>query len=165
LCHGPTWCISASKAKLDAVIAQAAREHRRGRPVVIGEQDPVIAAEIVRRLKIHPDFQDGVGEILGPLDARTEDREREYVAKALRKGYALVTTKITGRGTDFLLGGDPEVLAELDAIKETITTMGRARRPEGEPDPEWDQKFGFFYGQKYDVYKEICKKEKRPCSP
>src|SRR5207253_1619697 len=57
------------------------------------------------------------------LNAKQHDREADVVAQAGRKGSVTIATNMAGRGTDILLGGDPEKLAraEVGGIKSDAT--------------------------------------------
>ncbi|MGQ0609010.1 MAG: preprotein translocase subunit SecA [Chloroflexota bacterium] len=90
--------------KWNAVIDEIAEEHDRGRPVLVG----TISVEVSETL----------GELLkrrgikhNVLNAKLHEREAEIVAQAGRSGAVTIATNMAGRGTDILLGGNPEVLA------------------------------------------------------
>jgi preprotein translocase subunit SecA len=90
--------------KWNAVIDEIAEEHDKGRPVLVG----TISVEVSEML----------GELLkrrgikhNVLNAKLHEREAEVVAQAGRSGAVTIATNMAGRGTDILLGGNPEVLA------------------------------------------------------
>ena len=95
---------SSQRAKWNAVIDEIAEEHEKGRPVLVG----TISVEVSEML----------GELLkrrgikhNVLNAKFHEREAEIVAQAGRSGAVTIATNMAGRGTDILLGGNPEVLA------------------------------------------------------
>jgi preprotein translocase subunit SecA len=90
--------------KWNAVIDEIAEEHEAGRPVLVG----TISVEVSEML----------GELLkrrgikhNVLNAKLHEREAEIVAQAGRSGAVTIATNMAGRGTDILLGGNPEVMA------------------------------------------------------
>ncbi|MGH2384159.1 MAG: preprotein translocase subunit SecA [Candidatus Limnocylindria bacterium] len=90
--------------KWNAVIDEIAEEHDKGRPVLVG----TISVEVSETL----------GELLkrrgikhNVLNAKLHEREAEIVAQAGRSGAVTIATNMAGRGTDILLGGNPDVLA------------------------------------------------------
>nr|MBA2634126.1 preprotein translocase subunit SecA [Chloroflexota bacterium] len=90
--------------KWNAVIEEIAEEHDKGRPVLVG----TISVEVSEML----------GELLkrrgikhNVLNAKLHEKEAEVVAQAGRSGAVTIATNMAGRGTDILLGGNPEVLA------------------------------------------------------
>jgi preprotein translocase subunit SecA len=92
------------KGKWNAVIDEIVEEHERGRPVLVG----TISVEVSEML----------GELLkrrgvkhNVLNAKFHEREAEIVAQAGRSDAVTIATNMAGRGTDILLGGNPEMLA------------------------------------------------------
>ena len=61
------------------------------------------------------------------LNAKHHEREAQIVAQAGRKGAVTVATNMAGRGTDIMLGGNPEFLADRRAARSAAST--RSRRP------------------------------------
>ncbi len=93
------------KGKWNAVTEEIVEEHEKGRPVLVG----TISVEVSEML----------GEMLtrrgikhSVLNAKFHEREAEFVAQAGRAGAVTIATNMAGRGTDILLGGNPEMLAE-----------------------------------------------------
>src|SRR6266436_209516 len=84
--------------------------HQRGQPVLVGtisiEKSETIA-EILRKSGIPHQV----------LNAKQHERESRIVAQAGRKGAVTVATNMAGRGTDILLGGNPEFLTREHSIK------------------------------------------------
>jgi preprotein translocase subunit SecA len=92
------------KAKYNAVVEDIAERHMLGQPVLVGtvsvEKSEILSTLLRRRGIPH--------EV---LNAKQHAREAEIVAQAGRKGAVTVATNMAGRGTDILLGGNPEYLA------------------------------------------------------
>jgi preprotein translocase subunit SecA len=85
------------------------------------------------------------------LNAKQHEREAEYVAQAGRLGMVTIATNMAGRGTDILLGGNPEFMARQEMVKQ-----GRARAlsvAEGAINPMAPAGFQRFYyqGQEFEV--------------
>ena len=92
------------KAKFNAVIEDIAERHQTGQPVLVGTvsvENSEILSQLLRRRGI-PHYV---------LNAKFHAQEAEIVAQAGRKGAVTVATNMAGRGTDILLGGNPEFLA------------------------------------------------------
>ena len=60
------------------------------------------------------------------LNAKYHEREAEIVAQAGRKGMVTIATNMAGRGTDILLGGNPEFMAKQECVKKGIAQPVRA---------------------------------------
>jgi len=92
------------KAKFKAVIAKIEELHQRGQPVLVGtisiEKSEILAGMLKRR---------GIQHHV--LNAKQHEKEAEIVAQAGRFGAVTISTNMAGRGTDILLGGNPEFLA------------------------------------------------------
>ncbi|MBX3243949.1 MAG: preprotein translocase subunit SecA, partial [Acidobacteria bacterium] len=91
--------------KWDAVVDEIKEFHDRGQPVLVGTVSVENSELIANRLK-------AVGIKHNVLNAKYHEREAEIVAQAGRKGAVTIATNMAGRGTDILLGGNPEFLAE-----------------------------------------------------
>ncbi|PWU45960.1 preprotein translocase subunit SecA [Micromonospora sp. S4605] len=92
------------KAKFNAVVEDIAERHEAGQPVLVGTvsvENSEILSQLLRRRGIPHSV----------LNAKFHAREAEIVAQAGRKGAVTVATNMAGRGTDILLGGNPEFLA------------------------------------------------------
>ncbi|MEH1014195.1 preprotein translocase subunit SecA [Micromonospora sp. CPCC 206060] len=92
------------KAKFNAVIEDIAERHAVGQPVLVGTvsvENSEILSQLLRRR--------GIPHAV--LNAKFHAKEAEIVAQAGRKGAVTVATNMAGRGTDILLGGNPEFLA------------------------------------------------------
>jgi len=95
------------KAKFQAVVEDIAERHAHGQPILVGTvsvENSEILSQLLRRR----------GVAHNVLNAKFHAREAEIVAQAGRKGGVTVATNMAGRGTDILLGGNPEFLAKAE---------------------------------------------------
>ncbi|HEY7273090.1 MAG TPA: SEC-C metal-binding domain-containing protein, partial [Actinoplanes sp.] len=95
------------KAKFDAVVEDIAERHATGQPVLVGTvsvENSEILSQLLRRR--------GIAHSV--LNAKFHAQEAQIVAQAGRKGGVTVATNMAGRGTDILLGGNPEFLASAE---------------------------------------------------
>ena len=92
------------KAKFNAVVEDIAERHATGQPVLVGTTS-VEKSELLSQLLRRRGIPHNV------LNAKFHAKEAEIVAQAGRKGAVTVATNMAGRGTDILLGGNPEFLA------------------------------------------------------
>jgi preprotein translocase subunit SecA len=90
--------------KFQAVVEEIRELHKAGRPVLVG----TISIEKSERLSSMLKRQ---GVPHNVLNAKQHEREAEIVAQAGRRGAVTISTNMAGRGTDILLGGNPEFLA------------------------------------------------------
>ncbi|HEY8171396.1 MAG TPA: preprotein translocase subunit SecA [Candidatus Limnocylindria bacterium] len=95
---------SSQKGKWNAVIEEIAEEHEAGRPVLVGTISVEVSEMLGEMLK-----RRGIKHNV--LNAKLHEREAEIVAQAGRSGAVTIATNMAGRGTDILLGGNPEVMA------------------------------------------------------
>ena len=92
------------KVKFEAVVEDIADKHEAGQPVLVGTIS-VEKSEYLSQL-LH---KRGIPHEV--LNAKQHDREATIVAQAGRKGAVTVATNMAGRGTDIMLGGNPEHIA------------------------------------------------------
>ena len=93
------------KAKHRAIVEETIRLREAGQPVLVGSVSVRESEEISRLLKSH-----GVPHEI--LNAKHHQREAEIICQAGREGAVTISTNMAGRGTDILLGGNAEKLAE-----------------------------------------------------
>ena len=93
-----------------AIIEQIVRCHEKGQPVLVGtvsiEKSEYISSLLKKR---------GVPHTV--LNAKYHEKEAEIVAQAGKLGAVTIATNMAGRGTDIMLGGNPEFLAKTDLRK------------------------------------------------
>ena len=99
------------QGKYKAIVAQAEAIHATGQPILVGTVS-VEKSEVLSRLFTRAGIRHNV------LNARHHDREAEIVAQAGRFGAVTIATNMAGRGTDILLGGNPEFLARQEMRKQ-----------------------------------------------
>ncbi|MBA3489558.1 MAG: preprotein translocase subunit SecA [Longispora sp.] len=95
------------KAKFEAVVEDIVERHQQGQPVLVGTVS-VQNSELISSLLKKRGIPHSV------LNAKYHAREAEIVAQAGRKGGVTVATNMAGRGTDILLGGNPEYTATAE---------------------------------------------------
>ena len=94
--------------KFDAVIEEIKDCHQRGQPVLVGTVSIEKSERVANLLK-----KTGVPHHV--LNAKNHEREAEIVAQAGRHGAVTISTNMAGRGTDIVLGGNPEFMAAAEA--------------------------------------------------
>ena len=115
-------------AKFRAVTDDIAERHRKGQPVLVGTTSVEKSERLSELLR-----KKGVAHEV--LNAKHHEREAAIVAQAGRKGGVTVATNMAGRGTDIMLGGNPEFMA-VAALKQ------RGLDPEETPqeyEASWDE--------------------------
>ena len=95
------------RGKYNAVVEEIIRRHATGQPVLVGTVS-VEKSEMLSRML----DQRGVPHEV--LNAKHHEKEAEIVAQAGHYGAVTIATNMAGRGTDILLGGNPEFLARRD---------------------------------------------------
>ena len=95
------------KAKFHALVEDIAERHRTGQPVLVGtvsvDKSEILSVLLTRRGIPH-----------NVLNAKFHAKEAEIIAQAGRRGAVTVATNMAGRGTDIILGGNPEYLAAAE---------------------------------------------------
>ena len=130
-------------AKFDAVADDVEERHAKGQPVLVG----TVSIESSERLSRLLDKRGIKHEV---LNAKFHEREAHIVAQAGRKGAVTIATNMAGRGTDILLGGSPEELAE-----EAVLALGL--------DPEaadYEERRAAAYGRALEEAKATCAAER-----
>jgi preprotein translocase subunit SecA len=142
------------KAKFKAVAEDIAELHEQQQPVLVGTTSIEKSERLSNILQ-----RNGVRHVV--LNAKFHEREAEIVAQAGRLGMVTISTNMAGRGTDILLGGNPEFMARQEMVKK-----GNARAisvAEGAINPMAPAGFLRFYyqGQEFEVaepeWKEVYK--------
>jgi preprotein translocase subunit SecA len=117
--------------KWEAAADEIEELHAKGQPILVGtvsiEKSEKMSALLKRR---------GIPHVV--LNAKYHDKEAEIVAQAGRKGAVTIATNMAGRGTDILLGGNPEGLARTKAD------------PEAQPEE---------YARQLAIFRELCARE------
>ncbi len=129
----PDMVYKTEKAKFDAVVREIKELHRMGRPVLVGTVSIEKSERLSKLLK-----RQGIPHNV--LNAKYHEKEAEIIAQAGRLGAVTISTNMAGRGTDILLGGNPEYLA-----------FAKAGRDKESPE----------YKKAYEEFKKICEEEKK----
>ena len=102
------------KAKFNAIVEEIIEKHKKGQPILVGtanvDKSEYISKEIAKRGIPH-----------NVLNAKNHERESMIVAQAGRLGAVTISTNMAGRGTDIMLGGNPEVLAKQKIMLENVS--------------------------------------------
>ena len=115
-------------AKFNAVADDVAERHAAGQPCLIG----TVSIESSERLSR---LLDKRGIKHETLNAKNHEREAHIIAQAGRVGAVTIATNMAGRGTDILLGGNPDVLAD-DVLRERgLDPDAEPLTEDGEPNP------------------------------
>ena len=102
------------EAKYDAVIQKIRECHEKGQPVLVGTVSIDKSELLSSRLK-----RQGIKHTV--LNAKYHDREAEIVAQAGKLGAVTISTNMAGRGTDIMLGGNPEYMAKKEMRRMEIS--------------------------------------------
>jgi preprotein translocase subunit SecA len=103
----PDLVFQTEDAKYDALVEDIVERHENGQPVLVGTTSVEKSERVSRLLK-----RQGVPHEV--LNAKYHEREAAIVAQAGRKGGVTVATNMAGRGTDIMLGGNPEFIADIE---------------------------------------------------
>ena len=153
----PDAVYSTVDGKKRALLKEIEERHATGQPLLIGTATVEKSEEIARVLR-----KNGIRHNI--LNAKNHEREAEIVAQAGRLGAVTIATNMAGRGTDILLGGNPEYLAkkrmrEEGVEHEMIELATSYAELEGEQE-ELRRKYRAMYDELYEQYKAETDKEK-----
>jgi len=95
------------RGKYSAVVEQIKECHAKGQPVLVGTVS-IDKSEVLSRLLKREGIEHTV------LNAKYHEKEAEIVAQAGKFGAVTISTNMAGRGTDIMLGGNPEYMAKRD---------------------------------------------------
>lgn len=98
------------RAKFKAIVEEIKEKHKIGQPVLVGTISIEKSEMLSRMLK-----KEGIKHNV--LNAKYHEMEAEIIAQAGRFGAVTIATNMAGRGTDIVLGGNPEYLAKLELRK------------------------------------------------
>ena len=122
------------KEKYEAIVGDIIEKQQEGRPVLVGTVSIEKSERLSKLLKLR-----GIKHVV--LNAKYHAQEAEIVAQAGRKGTVTIATNMAGRGTDILLGGNPEFMARQQALADEIAE----RLPKGQEKFVDDDEFVYFY--------------------
>ena len=111
--------------KFVAVTADIVERHRKGQPVLVGTVSVEKSEELSAFL-----LKSGVPHEV--LNAKHHEREAAIIARAGVRGAVTVATNMAGRGTDIMLGGNPEFMADFELQRRGISPVDNAEEYEKE---------------------------------
>ncbi len=106
------------REKYEAVVEEIAESYAKGQPVLVGTvtvEKSELLSQMLKKKKIRHNV----------LNAVNHEAEASIIAQAGRYGAVTIATNMAGRGTDILLGGNPEFLARSDMENEWITRAAK----------------------------------------
>jgi preprotein translocase subunit SecA len=122
------------REKYEAIVTDIIEKQQSGRPALVGtvsiEKSEKLSSMLKRR---------GIKHVV--LNAKYHAQEAEIVAQAGRKGAVTIATNMAGRGTDILLGGNPEYIARQQCLADGIAE----KLPKTEARFVDDDQFVYFY--------------------
>jgi len=131
------------KEKYFAAADEIQKLNESGQPVLVGTTSIEKSERLSELLK-----KKGIKHVV--LNAKFHEREAEIVAQAGRHGMVTIATNMAGRGTDILLGGNPEFMAKQELVKKGIAQAVRVAQGKIEGPQEDGQTSLFYYnGNEY----------------
>jgi preprotein translocase subunit SecA len=122
------------KEKYDAILNDIVDQQKTGRPTLVGtvsiEKSERLSGLLKRR---------GIKHVV--LNAKYHAQEAEIVAQAGRRSTVTIATNMAGRGTDILLGGNPEFMARQQSLADQVAE----RLPKGQEKFVDDEEFVYFF--------------------
>ena len=119
----PDLVYKSEAGKFIAVTADIVEKHRKGQPVLVGTVSVEKSEELSGFLR-----KAGVPHEV--LNAKHHEREAAIIARAGVKGAVTVATNMAGRGTDIMLGGNPEFMADFELQRRGISPVDDAEQYE-----------------------------------
>ena len=136
-----------TKEKYFAVADEIAKLHENKQPVLVGttsiEKSELLSQILARK---------GVRHVV--LNAKYHEREAEIVAQAGRLGMVTIATNMAGRGTDILLGGNPEFVARQELVKKAMARAISAAEGAINPTAPAGMLRFYYAGQEYETSQE-----------
>jgi preprotein translocase subunit SecA len=117
---------STKAGKKNAIVEEIKELHAKGQPVLVGTASIESSEDLADALK-----QAKIPHVV--LNAKHHAKEAEIIAQAGRKGAVTIATNMAGRGTDIVLGGNPEGLARMEAKKQNVALYDQ----DGKETPEF----------------------------
>jgi preprotein translocase subunit SecA len=136
-----------SKEKYHAVADEIAKLHENQQPVLVGttsiEKSELLSQILARK---------GVRHVV--LNAKFHEREAEIVAQAGRIGMVTIATNMAGRGTDILLGGNPDFVTRQELVKKAMARAISAAEGAINPMAAPGMLRFYYQGQEYETSQE-----------
>ena len=143
--ENPDTVYRTEKEKYYAAADEIQKLHESGQPVLVGTTSIEKSERLSELLK-----KKTIKHVV--LNAKFHEREAEIVAQAGRKGMVTIATNMAGRGTDILLGGNPEFVAKQECVKKGIAQRLRAAQGKIQVDVDETQSTVWYYaGDEYVV--------------
>jgi preprotein translocase subunit SecA len=127
------------KEKYFAAADEIQKLHESQQPVLVGTTSIEKSERLSELLK-----KKGIKHVV--LNAKYHEREAEIVAQAGRKGMVTIATNMAGRGTDILLGGNPEFMAKQECVKKGIAQPLRAAQGKVQEGVDDEKMTVWYYG-------------------
>jgi preprotein translocase subunit SecA len=103
-----------AQAKFEACVEDIVERNRKGQPMLVGTTSVEKSEILSRMLKLR-------GVPHNVLNAKYHEREASIVAEAGRSGAVTVATNMAGRGTDIMLGGNPDFIADFELHQQGLS--------------------------------------------
>jgi preprotein translocase subunit SecA len=157
--ENPDMVYRTEKEKYFAASDEIFRLNQTGQPVLVGTTSIEKSERLSELLK-----KKNIKHVV--LNAKYHEREAEIVAQAGRKNMVTIATNMAGRGTDILLGGNPEFMAKQECVKKGIAQQLRAAQGKIQIDVDETQSTVWYYaGNEYvvptDQWAEIFNRYKK----
>ncbi|NLB60985.1 MAG: preprotein translocase subunit SecA [Clostridiales bacterium] len=139
--------------KFDAIVKTVAEIHKTGQPILIGTATVTMSEKVSKLLG-----RNGIKHEV--LNAKNHAREALIIAQAGKIGSVTIATNMAGRGTDILLGGNPDFLARRDLINSGLTEeLVEEATSHSETNDDIVLEARELYKKAYDKHKIDCDKE------
>jgi preprotein translocase subunit SecA len=157
--ENPDMVYRTEKEKYFAASDEIYRLNQTGQPVLVGTTSIEKSERLSELLK-----KKNIKHVV--LNAKYHEREAEIVAQAGRKNMVTIATNMAGRGTDILLGGNPEFMAKQECVKKGIAQQLRAAQGKIQIDVDETRSTVWYYaGNEYvvptDQWTEIFNRYKK----
>lgn len=136
------------EAKYDAVVQDIAERHAKGQPILVGTVSVEKSEHLSQKMK-----KRGIPHSV--LNAKVHADEAKIVAMAGHKGAVTVATNMAGRGTDIMLGGSTEFLADLELRKKGLEPAGETAEQYEAEWPSTLERIKAQVAQEHDEVKEL----------
>lgn len=150
----PDIIFTTENGKIKAIVEEIKRRHELGQPILVGTitiEKSELLSKALKEAKIKHTV----------LNAKNHEQESQIVAQAGRKGAVTIATNMAGRGTDILLGGNPEFMAKKTMKDENFSDeqISYATAFNTVDDAEMN-KARARYNELYNEYKKVTDAEK-----
>jgi preprotein translocase subunit SecA len=142
--ENPDVVFRTEKEKYKSVADNIAELHAKGQPALVGTTSIEKSERLSAILQ-----KNGVKHVV--LNAKFHEREAEIVAQAGRRGMVTIATNMAGRGTDILLGGNPDFMARKELVdKKEARAISVAEGAISPMAPAGFQRF-YYQGQEFEI--------------